>query len=53
MLLGGRNSLVTVFLPGGEHPWSLVAQDLNGDGKDDLIVTDDGKKIATIYMSID
>jgi hypothetical protein len=52
MLLGGRDSFRIGYLPGGEHPWGLVASDLNGDGKDDLVVGDDGKKLATIYLSI-
>lgn len=53
MLLGGRSSILTGFLSGGEHPWDPVAPDLNGDGRDDFVVTDDGKKIATIYLSLD
>ena len=53
VLSGGRNSILTAFLPGGEHPQGQAAPDLNRDGRDDFVVTDDGKKVATIYISID
>lgn len=39
-------------VPGGHQPDVFSFADLNGDGRDDLVVADDGKKIATIYLSI-
>jgi hypothetical protein len=52
VLLGGRDSIHTGHLPAGEHPWGLVATDLNEDGKDDLIVADDANPRAVVYLSV-
>jgi hypothetical protein len=53
VLLGGRDSIRNGYLPGGEHPWGLVATDLNEDGNDDLIVADDANPRAAVYLSLD
>ncbi len=53
VLLGGRGSIRTGYLSGGEHPWGLAAADLNGDGKDDLVISDDAADSATVYLSLD
>lgn len=53
LLLGGRDSIHTGALLGGEHPWGLVAADLNGDGMDDLVIADDAAPRAAIYLSLD
>ncbi len=51
ILLGGPSSIRTAYLPGGVNPWSLVAVDLNEDGKDDLVIADDASDRVTIYLS--
>ncbi|CAN5373947.1 hypothetical protein BH23GEM4_BH23GEM4_09160 [soil metagenome] len=51
VLLGGRDSIRNGYLPGGEHPWGLVATDLNEDGRDDLVVADDANPRAVVYLS--
>ncbi len=53
ILLGGRETFQTALLPGGEHPWGLAAADLNADGKDDLVIADDTRPQAVIYLSVD
>ena len=53
VLLGGRDAIRTGTLPGGEHPWGLAAADLNEDGKDDLVIADDGAPSVTVYLSLD
>jgi hypothetical protein len=53
VLLGGRGSIRTGTLPGGEHPWGLATADLNGDRKDDLVIADDAAPKAMIYLSLD
>lgn len=52
VVLGGRDSLQTGFLPGGEHPWGLAAADFNEDGKEDLVIADDAEPKAAVYLSI-
>jgi hypothetical protein len=52
LLLGGGEGIRTGYLPGGEHPWGLAAADLNEDGKDDLVIADDGAYKATVYLSV-
>jgi len=51
VLLGGSVSVHSGYLPGGEHPWGLAAVDLNGDGRDDLVIPDDATGRATVYLS--
>ncbi len=53
LLLGGSSSIRTTYLRGGEHPWGLVAADLNEDGKDDLVILDSASPRATVYLSRD
>lgn len=52
VLLGGRDAIRTGTLSGTEHPWGLVATDLNGDGKDDLVVVGDVASRARLYLSL-
>lgn len=51
MILGGSDRLATGLLPGGEHPWGLVAADINRDGKDDLVIVDDASALVSMYLS--
>jgi hypothetical protein len=51
ILLGGRDSLRTGYLPGDEHPWGLASTDLNEDGRDDLIIADDVTGKAIVYLT--
>lgn len=53
MLLGGRDSIRTGYLPGGEHPWHLAVADFNEDEKDDLVISDDADGSAAVYVSLD
>ena len=52
VLLGGAAGILTGYLPGGEHPWGLAAADFDGDGKDDLVIADDGAGRAVVYLSL-
>ena len=51
LLLGGPAAIRTALLPGGVNPWSLIAVDLNEDGKDDLVIADDASQRVTLYLS--
>jgi len=51
LLWGGRETIETDNLAGGEHPWGLAAADFNGDGLDDLVIADDGADQVTLYLS--
>ncbi len=52
VLLGDAAGILTGYLPGGEHPWGLAAADFDGDGKDDLVIADDGAGRAVVYLSL-
>ena len=51
LLVGGSGALRSVTVHGGEHPWGLVAIDLNGDESDDLGVADEANAVITVYVS--
>jgi len=38
VLFGGRDGIRTQRVPGGENPWGVGAADLDGDGRDELLV---------------
>ncbi len=51
LLYGHPTDLRTATVPGGQHPWALAAGDLNGDGRDDLVVADDATARVRLYLS--
>lgn len=51
VLFGGRKRIRMGTLLGDESPGGLAAADLNGDGKDDLVIADDTTHRAMIYLS--
>ena len=53
VIMGGGDTIRTGTLPGGEHPWGLVAADLNGDGKDDLVIAEDTAPSAMVYLTLE
>src|SRR6185437_9787817 len=40
-----------VDYPTGTAPWSVVAADLNGDGKPDLAVADEGSNTVSVLLN--
>lgn len=52
ILLGGDATIRTAYVPGGEHPWGMAVSDLNRDGRDDLVITDDAAQQASVYVSV-
>ena len=53
LLLGGPGELRSLTVRAGEHPWAIEAADLNGDGSDDLVISDDANPRITVYVSRD
>lgn len=51
VLLGGSDPVRTARLRAGEHPWGLVAADLDEDGRDDLVILDSAGSRAAVYLS--
>lgn len=53
LLLGGPGELRSLTVPAGKHSWAIEAADLNGDGSDDLVISDDANPRITVYVSRD
>ena len=51
LLLGGGDSIRTATVPGGVNPWALAAVDLDGDGRDELVVGDEGEGHLRIHRT--
>lgn len=51
VLIGSARAIQSGRLPAGTNPWGLAAADFNGDGRDDLVIVDQGGDTATIYFT--
>jgi len=50
-VFGGSHSLRTAIVQTVDHPWGLIAADINEDGRDDLLVADDAGPQLIVFLS--
>jgi hypothetical protein len=51
ILLGGETAIRTTEVDGGENPWGLAVADLDGDGRDDLVISDNGNDEIRVFLA--
>ncbi len=51
VLFGSSSEIELFSVTGGRNPWDVALSDVNEDGRDDLVIVNQGSHDLTIYLS--